>query len=1225
MTKIIHISDIHIYDKNYDNILYAVECLIKEIKNIEGVKIIIITGDVFEHKTNITPNDISVFNTFMNHLAKYQTIVIPGHHDTDIIAELTKNRKNIQYIDETSVININDIEFHLFNNKEIPEYTKNSNKKVAVIHQINEDPQIIDVLSQRYDIVCLGYHHTYKFLKSNVGSSGSLTQCYKSDGTTHGFITWDLETKMGVFKALEQYSLYLTLEAYNNTCNLPDYTSKIRYITLKHTCTPAYLDMLVKRIFIKYRREPDVILNQNNRVIDFESFVDYKKQNHDEILNTGHIGIIKYLTKKMRYSDDTADKLIELHKNNLRKYKIYKKNNNIWTLEFLSWENILCYGRDKECNFINFKRLQNMVGLLGRNKTGKSAVIDILALILFNKQLRGDREFVINKNQKHAWIKCGFSIQADQYVIERTFIPTKGKTVVNLYKNNNIIEAKDIYETYDFIYDLIGTYKDFENLGLAIQNRKFLIDMDSKERLMYISRHLGLDIFEDIDIRMRQKLKELQVKAKVNPEIIHEEKDIDNLNEERSKLESQIEALKYEKNELQLEKEFELKDYSTLNDAETLYIKVDVAKHDLAKLQKPEKPHSVNKTDLLKSKEKILTEKSRLEGCIVKNKINVSSYQWSDFAEINGLVEEDIKQELDEQLSQFNKLEYPKRQIEMKLEEIETKKQQKKMLLEQFSLNGQSCTQLRYKIEDIEHKIKQNEVILNGINEELYVPDINPDEKNKLQAELKDDLTWLTPTIKTTIDEFKKHLYKPDCESCQINKSSTQIIVDKLLTIMDKSIDIQHNNKIINSKLQEIENNLEEYQRVLLINETFRENSKLIKKCSAMKKLLEFVENVDSAEYIYLKPLIKKNQKYLNLFKCREVYIIKKKIKELKSELFKIDEQISNIEHYNKYMELKEFIDKNSKIVDNNKQAFIKNKQITKNVKDINAKIANINEKIKYREQLLAEVLKEIGKVENIMKLNEKSNYNKKTILPEINLIKKYLKIISYRTGIPSLMLNKACSIINKRINNLLINLADFQMEFLYDQGGIKVFTNDRALVIPATMGSGYQKFVIDLCLRIAMVDISKTSRSNFLIIDEGFGCLDKENFDELNRLLHFMKTQYKMILIISHIPELQESMDYKIIIQRKLINTKMYSLIQYGRYIEEFEYLVNSDEKQETKKSKSQKSDTLPMGKKEDIVLDKTKKEFECLVCKKKLKYKGKSWERHIASKSHRQKLHKG
>jgi DNA repair exonuclease SbcCD ATPase subunit len=152
------------------------------------------------------------------------------------------------------------------------------------------------------------------------------------------------------------------------------------------------------------------------------------------------------------------------------------------------------------------------------------------------------------------------------------------------------------------------------------------------------------------------------------------------------------------------------------------------------------------------------------------------------------------------------------------------------------------------------------------------------------------------------------------------------------------------------------------------------------------------------------------------------------------------------------------------------------------------------------------------------------------------------------RKGIPQIILRDLCIILNRECNNILNEIADFELDIKYDTKGIlRIYTSENGMRIPASMASGYQKFIMDMIMRIVLASclshsdgINNISNPNILIIDEGFGCLDKKNFIEVAKVMKKLKKNFICILVITHIEELKTYADKIININRVKQESKL-------------------------------------------------------------------------------------
>ena len=59
-------------------------------------------------------------------------------------------------------------------------------------------------------------------------------------------------------------------------------------------------------------------------------------------------------------------------------------------------------------------------------------------------------------------------------------------------------------------------------------------------------------------------------------------------------------------------------------------------------------------------------------------------------------------------------------------------------------------------------------------------------------------------------------------------------------------------------------------------------------------------------------------------------------------------------------------------------------------------------------------------------------------------------------------------------------------------------------------------------------------------IVDEGFGALDPHNIESVVGLLHRLKRYYRLILVISHVEFIKDSVDEVIEITRNGVDSKV-------------------------------------------------------------------------------------
>ena len=72
----------------------------------------------------------------------------------------------------------------------------------------------------------------------------------------------------------------------------------------------------------------------------------------------------------------------------------------------------------------------------------------------------------------------------------------------------------------------------------------------------------------------------------------------------------------------------------------------------------------------------------------------------------------------------------------------------------------------------------------------------------------------------------------------------------------------------------------------------------------------------------------------------------------------------------------------------------------------------------------------------------------------------------------------------------------------------------------------GFEKFIINLAIRIVIQNMANISKPNFIAFDEGWGCFDDKNLMNIHKIFDFMKMHYEFVLLITHIETLKNSVD---------------------------------------------------------------------------------------------------
>ena len=238
--------------------------------------------------------------------------------------------------------------------------------------------------------------------------------------------------------------------------------------------------------------------------------------------------ISEYL-KDHQVPDATMERVYELNRayNKIIEEKEEVSRNVNWKLSKFEFDNLFNYGSN---NSVNFSNLNGIIGIFGKNFSGKSSIIDAALYTMFNTTSKNERKNlnVINQNKEECLGKLTIDCNNKTYTIGRT-----SKKYVRRLKGEETLEAKtDLnFEVYDPVTDEVtslngttrnetdanirkhfGTIDDFMVSSLASQHGALaFIDEGSTRRKEIIAKFLDLEVFE----KKFRMAKEDSVEAKV--------------------------------------------------------------------------------------------------------------------------------------------------------------------------------------------------------------------------------------------------------------------------------------------------------------------------------------------------------------------------------------------------------------------------------------------------------------------------------------------------------------------------------------------------------------------------------------------------------------------------------------------------------------------------------------------------------------------------------------
>lgn len=165
----------------------------------------------------------------------------------------------------------------------------------------------------------------------------------------------------------------------------------------------------------------------------------------------------------------------------------------------------------------------------------------------------------------------------------------------------------------------------------------------------------------------------------------------------------------------------------------------------------------------------------------------------------------------------------------------------------------------------------------------------------------------------------------------------------------------------------------------------------------------------------------------------------------------------------------------------------------------------------------------------------------------ELRTITIMQQACSKKSGVPSLIVENAVPELESIANGLLDNMLEGRLQIRLDT---QVETKSKKSVLEVLRitvldngcdreyktYSGAERFIIDLSLRIAMSKFlahRAGASVNLFVLDEGVSCADDSNRQEIMEAIRNIANEFSKLLFITHIDELKDSLDQKILVSK--------------------------------------------------------------------------------------------
>jgi len=1041
--KFAHIADTHIRNLKYHKEYREVFSQLYERLREEKPDYIIHCGDIAHTKTQISPEFVDMCSGFFKSLADIApTYIILGNHDgnlrnlsrqdalTPIVSALDHSNLHLLkdsgevVLDDKFTINV----LSVFERDNWKNPTSSDRTNIALYHgsvsgvktdtgwTMEHGEDDINIFNN-FDYGFLGdIHKTNQTLdkEGKIRYPGSTVQQNHGETNDKGFLIWDI------------------LDKDSFTCKHHILANPKPFITVKLTPKGRIPNKLAVQKNARLR-----LISENNLPLDVaRRAVDVAKARFQPEVVTylsrsaGERGSVEELTSGLvqedlrdiavqeefiqeylndyQPSDETLKNVYEMNKkyNSLVEKEEDVRRNINWKIKRLEWDNLFNYG---EGNSIEFSNMNGVVGILGKNFSGKSSIIDSMLYTIFNTTSKNSRKNLnlINQNEDECRGYTEVDIGTKTYKIERTSKKYKKKI-----KGKTTDEAKtDVeFSVYDHLTELetplngitrietdknirkiFGTIDDFLTTSMASQLGSLsYLNEGSTRRKEILAKFLDLEIFDqkfklvkedssdmkgalkklsdrDYDSEIKESNSELAV---ADTELMYRQRKQEELGLESQDLQTQL---------LEIEKQFSSIPEEVIDIGQVI-----------KKLKKLKQEAAIVEVNLKKKQEVLSSEEAFLQK--IENFIN-----GFDIEDVNSQKQtaEEYRQKIDQIETEISSYEQQKEAIEHKID-----------LLRQVP-----CA---YKLQEKCHFVVDARSAIGDVNRVKI-------GMNQLTLNKKTIAGKLTELNPVKLDEYAEKYYmiqeKKVTKGAQVSDLKLQIEKDKI-------------------RLMQIESILDGLKE----KEQLYEQNK------------EAIENLDSLE------------------------------------------------------EKKEFLKSQIQLFDNKTENF---------------------------KQELMELYRTVGSLEQKNKDLNRQRQDYIDLQEEFTAADLFMRCM-HPNGISYDIIKKRLPIINDEISKILTNIVDFEVFFENDEKKLDILLkHPKHDARPIEMGSGAEKTIAAMAIRLALLNVSNLPKGDVFILDEPGTALDAENVEGFIRILDMIKSQFKTVILVSHLDSLKDIVDQEILIEK--------------------------------------------------------------------------------------------
>lgn len=202
------------------------------------------------------------------------------------------------------------------------------------------------------------------------------------------------------------------------------------------------------------------------------------------------------------------------------------------------------------------------------------------------------------------------------------------------------------------------------------------------------------------------------------------------------------------------------------------------------------------------------------------------------------------------------------------------------------------------------------------------------------------------------------------------------------------------------------------------------------------------------------------------------------------------------------------------------------------------AQIANLKPKVDIAKSAFNDSKQRIESFLKMIGALDSKKISLENELKKINDMKRKVKVfeslaeMTGKNGLPYRILALVLPLINNEISKILNGVVKFNVFFEDDteEQTVSLFIRYGDYKSrPLSLGSGAEKFIASIAIRVALLSVSSLPKTDILIIDEGFGKLDPEHLESLQKMFEYLKEAFGTVFIVSHVDSMRDIVDHSL------------------------------------------------------------------------------------------------